>query len=205
MPDDNDTNDQPQYVTMEQLHSVINSALSNRSKGTSKEISELKTMLSQLTQPKEEVKEEPVPKKDEIYKQLNEYKKLVDDLKKERDEHKSKSKVERLNSTVRDFLTKSGVPAHQLKAAVAVLKEDGLLGYDEEDEDRLVFKSGAEVLDIQEGLKSWLKGDDGKYFVPSKNPKGSGSLKPSGLQSNVKQDYSEDEVAESLMSILKNM
>lgn len=195
-----DTKEQPAYVTMEQLNSVLNSALSNRSKSFSKELSELKTLLTQSVQPKEEIKEDPTPNKNEIYKQLKEYKDLVDQLKKERDEHKSKSKSDRLNSSVKETLTKFGVQSNQLKAALAVLKEDGFLGYDEDDEDRLVFKSGHEVVDIQEGLKSWLKSEDGKVFSPSKNPKGSGSLKPNNSQHNKQETVSDDDLADMLRS-----
>jgi hypothetical protein len=87
----------------------------------------------------------------------------------------AKSRAQNLTSSVKEALTKAGIPADRHKAAIAVLREDGLFNYAENGEgDAPVFRGADGEVALDDGIKSWSKTPEAKIFMPPLNPGGSG-------------------------------
>lgn len=99
-------------------------------------------------------------------------------------EQTAKIRRKELHGAVVDELSKQakidGMPA---RLALASLAATGRIGYDEDGEnpDRIIFKGDDGLsVDLTQGLKQWLKTDEGKFFLPAVTTRGSGSRPSSG-------------------------
>ncbi len=87
----------------------------------------------------------------------------------------AKSRAQNLTASVKEALTKAGIPADRHKAAIAVLREDGLFNYAENGEGEApVFRGADGEVALDDGVKSWSKTPEAKIFMPPLNPGGSG-------------------------------
>jgi len=95
---------------------------------------------------------------------------VVETLQKRLDEKENESKQANLNSAVLETLTNQGISNKFVKAAMAEIKQDNLVYYDEDGE--LKFNAGKDQmpLDIKSGLSKWLKDND--HFLAPKGIKG---------------------------------
>lgn len=94
----------------------------------------------------------------------------------ERKQAEKRAKLERLHGSARDALLEAGVPPERVRIALAVLKDEGLLDYDDQGQPGVRFqrKGYSEVLDPKEGVAEWLKSDAGKLFLPAADVGGTG-------------------------------
>jgi hypothetical protein len=67
------------------------------------------------------------------------------------------------------------VPSDWHDIAVTYLVSKGLVDYEDQDSDEIVYrKSADEAVPLDKGLAAWLKTDSGKRFLPPQNPKAPG-------------------------------
>jgi hypothetical protein len=152
---------------MDQVSIAINAAISGRLKSFEKRLEEFSTKIA--PQPQQEPQDDKKPSNAE----LAALKRQFDALQKERDLEVSRRKDSELRTTIKDQLQKTGVAPHLTKAAMAVLVDsDKLVGYNEDGE--LVFRTSTGDLTVEEGIRSWVKSEEGKSFVQPKGVSGSG-------------------------------
>lgn len=121
----------------------------------------------------------------------------------ERDTERSKSKAMSLQQLARETLAKHGVTNPiQAKHALASLKEDGRLVYDEDD--RPAYKdANGDCFDLETGLKGWSASEEGKYFLPPTGARGSGDRPGQGAKNpNEKSSNAEPSMADLGMAIV---
>jgi hypothetical protein len=101
---------------------------------------------------------------------------------------KEQARIDALHNATRDALIKAGIPADRVKAAMASVKEDGVLTYDG---DRPGWKgtdpktNAAAVLDLESAAAAWVKAD-GKLFLPPAGTGGTGGDPNNGARSGPK-------------------
>lgn len=166
-----------EFVTKDQLVTIINSAISARNKGTSKEIADLKAVIAQLTESLAQPKAEEARPAAKVEKQDNSevaaMRKQLEALTKEREAEKAKAKDLQLRSSVKDELTRVGVTSPAaVKGAMAMLLTDNSVGFNDDGE--LVYRVDGEETDLSSGMKAWAKTDDAKLFLPARGVNGSG-------------------------------
>lgn len=89
----------------------------------------------------------------------------------------AKAKQDRLVNAARDALALAGVPASNLVPAIALLKEQGVLDYDEKTGEpgfKFARKGFSEVIGGKAAAEEWLKTDAGKLYVPPSEVQGNG-------------------------------
>jgi hypothetical protein len=155
-------------ITLEQVNQIVNAAISSRFKSFEKKFDEFSTRLATPDHNEE-------PKKDEKLSntELLNLKKQLEAIQKERDSEVSKRKDTELRTSVKETLLKAGVAPHMIKPALAMLVDsDKVVGYN--DEDQVVYRTQTGDLDLDSGLRSWIKSDEGKAFAAPKGALGSG-------------------------------
>lgn len=87
-----------------------------------------------------------------------------------------KGKIDRLHNAAREAIASAGIPADRVRAAMAVLKEDGVLTFDAEGnpgwKGKDQFGSDA-VLPLADAAKKWASAE-GKLFMPPSGVNGTG-------------------------------
>ncbi len=94
---------------------------------------------------------------------------------------REKERSERLrgeeNSALASALREAGVPEGKLRAAIALHKEDGLVGRN--DEGKVVYKiqktGYVDEVELADGVKAWMSSKEGQEFAPARGVGGSGS------------------------------
>jgi hypothetical protein len=114
--------------------------------------------------------------------ELASLKRLVQDLQKETTESKQAMALERsknrevsMRQAVAEALEPHGITGSRFRAAYALLKSDGRIQFAADDSDDLVFVDGSDQLPVDQGLGSWVKGEDAKIYLPPSGVGGSGS------------------------------
>ncbi len=80
-----------------------------------------------------------------------------------------------LRQRLTDELIKGGTDATRARHAVGFLVDvEKRVKYAADDSDELVFAAGDEELDLNAGIKAWLKSEDGKLYLPPRGVAGSG-------------------------------
>lgn len=94
----------------------------------------------------------------------------------ERKAAEEKARQDRLHGAARDALLAAGVPADRARIALAAIKDEGLLAYNDAGEPGFKFarKGYSEVVDAKAGAEEWLKSDAGKLFLPPSDVRGTG-------------------------------
>lgn len=82
----------------------------------------------------------------------------------------------KLNSTVEGILSKAVAPGRASHArAFLTHPENNRITYEDDDGDNLVFiNDEGDKIPLEKGLKTWLKSEDAKHYLPPQNPGGSG-------------------------------
>ena len=103
--------------------------------------------------------------------------KALTDEKAARAAAEEKGKVDRLHNAAREALTTAGIPADRVRAAMAVLKEDGVLTFDAEGnpgwKGKDQFGSDA-VLPLADAAAKWAS-KEGAIFAPPSGVNGTGA------------------------------
>ena len=186
--------DAPKYVTEEQLNRAITGRLSDFSKKFEKTLEtsfgglseKLMTQVGDLITQKVGETKKPddsnTPKGAEdpmvrgLQKQLEAVQKEVADAKRERDEQVANAKALDLRSKVQAELTKAGfTDAERARMAMGHLidvdkrirrgEDDSIVGRDIQDD---------QDVDLSTFVRSWVKSDEAKIFLPPKGAAGSG-------------------------------
>lgn len=94
---------------------------------------------------------------------------------------RAKNRAATLKDASQSVLATHGIDGNKFRVAFAVLQQDGRIRYAADDSDDLVFvdDAGNEV-DLAVGLKSWVKTEDAKMFLPPSGTRGSGSRPGNG-------------------------
>jgi hypothetical protein len=177
--------DEPKFVTEEQLNRAISARLGDFSKKIEKSlegaIGGLTAKLDEITKPSapgtapaaggdghKAIEESPIVKG--LQKQLGDMKASVEKAQAERDSEKQKTRDQSLRTKVQDALTTGGLDPKCVRF--------------EEEGDELVFRDGATDVDFGTGLKTWLKSDEAKIYMPPRGTKGSGDQRDGRQSSN---------------------
>ena len=159
-------------VTEERVAQIVNAALTARNRAfetkLESQFNELKSMFATKseeapdTTPKGNKKVSP-----EVEALQNQLKMLQGDRAKARDMQ--------LRTTVKEQLMKAGVnPAH-VKALVALhVDADKTISYADENSDEILYKGADSHYTLEQGLGTWLKGEDAKVYLNPKGASGSG-------------------------------
>jgi hypothetical protein len=84
-----------------------------------------------------------------------------------------------LHTKVQAELTRLGIA--DPKAVRQILQSDGLIGYEDDDSDSVVFKDESGALPVSKGLESWVKTSPlAKRFMPASGANGSGERQQQG-------------------------
>jgi hypothetical protein len=88
---------------------------------------------------------------------------------------RSKERDSALRTTAATKLADAGIDGTRARAALAMLIDAGhAIRYADDDGDEIVFADKEGPVDLETGLKSWLKSDDAKLFLPPRGAVGSG-------------------------------
>lgn len=182
--------DAPKYVTEEQLNRAITSRFNEFHKKIEKG---LETALGGVTAKLEELTKQPPPGMPPgqgsgdgartiedhpivkgLQKQLGDLTKNLETAKAERDAEKQTTREIALRQKVGEALTAGGVDPKFVKQAVGYLVDAEKRVRFAEDSDELVFRDGTTDFDFGTGVKTWLKGDEAKIYMPARGTQGSG-------------------------------
>lgn len=186
--------DAPKYVTEEQLNRAISARFGDFQKKLEKSIGEslattltakldeLKTSLAAPADGGTDSKEAPKgadienhPLVKGLQKQISDQKAATEQLKTERDAEKARAREQVLRTSLADSLTKGGVDPARVRQAVGILVDvEKRVRFAGDDDDELVFKDVTGDVDLATGLKSWIKSDDAKIFLPPRGTQGAG-------------------------------
>ena len=184
----------PSQLTEETVVKLINSAFTARGKDLEKKLTAtmqeslgvLATKLDEFTTrpapaPDPKAGGTPVPNVEEhpAFKGL--LKRIAEAEAKQRaaeDSAKAARMKERegtLRATAAARLADAGIDGSRARAALALLIDSGkAIRYADDDGDEIVFADKDGPVDLETGLKSWLKGEDAKLFLPPRGAVGSG-------------------------------
>lgn len=177
----------PKYVTAEELNRAITARFSDHQKKLEKHLDGFSTSLmgkledliktappsSATAEPTKSAAESPEFKG--LMKQMAELEKVNQRIQLERDAERTKSRDAALRQNLSDALIKHGVDATRVKHAVGILVDSEKRVRFEDDGETLVFKDTDNTdVDLLTGVKSWVKSDDGKFFLPPRGVNGSG-------------------------------
>ena len=186
--------DEPKFVTEEQLNRAISARLGDFGKKIEKSlegaIGGLAAKLDEITKREpsgggdgtKSIEESPIVKG--LQKQLADTKALAEATKAERDAEKQKTREQMLRTKVQDALTTGGLDPKFVRQAVGYLVDAEKRVRFEEESDELVFRDGTTDVDFGTGLKTWLKSDEAKIYMPPRGTKGSGDQRDGTRSSN---------------------
>jgi hypothetical protein len=186
----------PKFVTEEQLGRAIASRFKAHEKTLEAKFAELTTGLvtkfeesaakmaeaskTKEARPEPAKKAEPQSFEDSpayvaMRKQLEELTKKQEQAIRERDAEKARSRDMGLRQKVTEALSSAGVDAARAKLAIGYLIDAAkVVGYSEDEPEAVVFRTSEGDQDLGSGLRTWLKSDEGKVFLPPRGTQGSG-------------------------------
>lgn len=126
--------------------------------------------------------DEPNEAMQTLQRKLDEITARADAAEKARADAERKATVDAARSKVRDALAKAGVPADRLHLAMAAVEASGQLTLDGDGAGwKTVDRYGIpKVATFDEGAAEWIKGSDGKVFLPPVDVAGSGDGRRTG-------------------------
>jgi hypothetical protein len=114
-------------------------------------------------------------------------KRQVEDLRKSSEEsarvaasERAKNRSAKMRDDVREALREHGITDARFKAAYAMLQQDGVLRYQSDDSDDIVFADVTGEMDYRTGLATWAKSEDAKLFLPPSGTQGAGTRPKTG-------------------------
>lgn len=188
------SDDSPKFVTEEQLNRAITARfksfegkLDGKFGEFSRGFESFQAQIAEALKPKQEPPKEPPKPKDapppitdlpefvEQRKQLEALQKRLADADKKAAEAESKRRDTLLRQSVDEALAKAGVEARLVKQARGYLIDSLKATRFSEDGDSVVMVGGdGEEVELSVGLKSFLKSDEGKLYLPPRGTAGSG-------------------------------
>jgi len=69
------------------------------------------------------------------------------------------------------------------KHATAALLYDGVVGYEADDSDLIVWRNNGVAMDAKDGARSWLRSPEAQRFLPPSGTRGSGGTRGAGTPS----------------------
>ncbi len=140
-----------------------------------------------------------------LRKQQADTTKQLEDIRKERDAERAKSRAAQKRSNVGEALSKHGIEGMRFRGAYAMIQER--IRNREDNSDELVFvdDSGAEV-DLDVGLASWAKTDEAKMFLPPIGASGSGARRAPTASGKPpeKKDVTYEDVGNAVLGMLSS-
>lgn len=176
--------DTPQYVTPDQLNQAINGHVKRlETRLTSTLGNVIADKLKEFT-PQPEADAEPEtqeqqpsgkvnPEMTALKRQLTTMNNRLQKSEESRAAEATQRRSDGLRSEVLRRLGEGGLSGQQLKAAQAVLYQDGKVRVDEAGTHLFLDSEGTE-LPLSDGLDSWLGSDESAFFRPPKDVRGSG-------------------------------
>jgi len=184
----------PKFVTEEQLNRAITARFKSFEKTLGTTLGEFKTgfeafqaQIAEAIKPKHDPPKEPPKSKDappavtetpefiETQKQLRALQAKYDAAEKKAAEAETKRRDALLRQSVDEALVKAGVDAKLVRQARGYLVDSLKATCFSEDGDLVVMVgSDGEEVELSVGLKSFLKSDEGKLYLPPRGTAGSG-------------------------------
>lgn len=181
----------PKYITEEQLNRAITARFKGLEKKFETSLSEFGTgfaskfeelvaaKFESISPPKEKSASsssvEEDPKFRGVMKQLEELKVQTQKAQQERDTERAKAREVSLRQRVQDELAKHGIDTSRSRHALALLVDaEKRVSYSPDSDDIVFRDSDNTEVDLTTGLKSWIKSDDGKLYMPPRGVSGSG-------------------------------
>lgn len=186
--------DSPKYVTEEQLNRAITarfktfeSKLDGKFGEFSKGFESFQAQIAEALKPKQEPPKEPPKGKEapppiteapefiETQKQLKALQAKYDAAEKRASEAETKRRDAHLRQQVDEALAKAGADATRIKHARGLLVDAfKQIRFSEDGDSVIMLDSEGNESDLHTGIKSWLKSDDGKIYLPPRGTAGSG-------------------------------
>ncbi len=189
--------DAPKYVTEEQLDKALTPRLRALEQKVEKTLaqsfetfsSKLKSELASLLPPpkpegKPDAKKEsaaPDPELKKLQDQIGSLTKQAEDARAERDTERAKVRDATLRQRVGELLAAAGIEGVRARHAIGLLIDSERAVRWSDDGDSIVFRAGDRGdVDLEAGLRTWLKSDDAKLYLPPKGTQGSGDRPANG-------------------------
>ena len=186
-------------VNEDRVVEIVNRAISARNKGFEKQIGEkldsnlkeIRDSLSKIGEAREKPAKEGKKGKDDedadpavksMQRELADLKGEVTRAKQIASDERAKNRNATLRSKVTDELAKHDIkdPTRVKHALALLVDSEKRISFADDEGDSIVFRdSNDDSLDLPTGLKSWVKSDDGKHFLPPSGTRGSGD-RPGG-------------------------
>lgn len=169
-------------LTQEAVHGAITERLQRQEKKLIAEIdNRMAAILERLPQKQEDAptaQASAADPKAEVEKMRREFQKRMDAMEQERAQEKRTALQSEEKNRLMETLTSAGLDAPRIKAATALLyNSEQRIG--RAADGSIIFKGkdqfGDAELSLEEGVRSWLNTDDGKFFLPARNVGGSGT------------------------------
>lgn len=156
----------PEFATKAELNEIINGFRKSFKSDIEKQLKAIvpPVQTEETVTPKKSQKEVD-PEKEEMKAQLKQ-------VLAERAQEKAELQSRKLNDSLSDMLVQSGVDSKHVKHAIAFLKSEHDVKYDEDG--TIKMKVGFDDLDLHEAVKSWVKTDEAKLYMSPKGAVGSG-------------------------------
>lgn len=128
-------------------------------------------------------------------KQMDDMRRMLEQEQSARQAAEQRERTVALRDTVTTSLQQFGIDGARARAAIAVLTSEGRI-IDDRDNDRILFRDDTSgEVDLSVGMKSWIKSEDAKIFLPPTGAKGAatrpGAVNPqSNGNSNAPMDQS---------------
>lgn len=214
---DNENGDDPKFVTQDQLSQVVNAAVSNHLKRFESKLSgtigsavaealKAHTPAASGDDPPNDPPADPNAKVDPAMTQMKrEMTAMRNKLQKAEDATAAEAKQRKsdaLRTTVLKQLGEAGLSGQQLRAAQAVLYQEGRVHVSEDGSH--IFRDADGVdLPLSEGMKGWIASDDAKLFLPPKDVRGSGDRAAEGNIPTLKDSSMNQAVSDALDGVRK--
>jgi hypothetical protein len=189
--------DAPKYVTEEQLDKALTPRLRAVEQKVEKSLAQsfeafsakLKTDLASLlpapkVEAKPDTKKEPAAPDPELKKlqdQIGSLTKQAEDARAERDTERAKVRDATLRQRVGELLATAGIEGVRARHALGLLVDSERVVRWSDDGDSIIFRAPDRGdVDLEAGLRNWLKSDDAKLYLPPKGTQGSGDRPATG-------------------------
>lgn len=184
----------PKYITEEHLEKTLASRFKSVEQRVEKTIAQtFETFSGKLKTDLESIfpKPEPKPESKKDHAENPELKKLEDRIasltqqaetaRAERDTERVKARDATLRQKLGERLATSGIDGVRARHAVGVLVDSERRVRWSEDGETILFRTpDGDELDLEPGVRAWLKTDDAKLYLPPRGSQGSGDRPGSG-------------------------
>jgi tetrahydromethanopterin S-methyltransferase subunit G len=189
--------DEPEFVTQEALNRAITARLKDHERKLEKQMADFTASLPEKIleglkdklptaepQTGKSKSQEPNPMDHPevrgLKKRLDEMETQAKQLQAERDQEQARNKDNTLRNRLQEELANSGVETRRIRHAVGLLVDSEKRVHWDEDGNILFRDADGSDIDLTNGVKSWLRTEDGKMYLPPRGTSGSGGRSPGG-------------------------